>query len=206
MGGRSTIARFVTIGRCWRSPAMTRTDRLDHTPGFLTALLVAASAVVLAGCGAITTAASSSATATATPAPDVAAARTAALTIFFAVPGQTPEVWGPCSERASNFADCPFSAAVVDGLNHLTTSGFGSDATGCGEDYITATQNGFFTAPQVLSAVAEADGDVTVVIQRGPKAPIFTVTMTSEEGKWLATDLASGTGPNASLFSAKPNC
>jgi hypothetical protein len=179
---------------------------MDHTPGFITALLVAAAAVTLAGCGATVTAATSSATPTATPAPDVAAARTAALTIFAAVPGQTPEVWAPCSARASNFADCPFSAAVIDGLNHVTTSGFENDATGCGEDYITATQNGLNTAPQVLSAVAEANGNITIIIQRGPISPAFTVTMTREDGKWVATDLASGTGPNASLFSAKPNC
>jgi hypothetical protein len=185
---------------------MTRTDRMDHTPGFISALLVAAAAVTLAGCGATVTAATSSATPTAKPAPDVAAARTAALTIFYAVPGQTPEVWFPCSARSSNFADCPFSAAVIAGLNHLTTSGFESGATGCGEDYITATQNGLTRAPQVLSALAEADGSVTVIIQRGPTTPNFTVTMTRENGKWVATNLASGTGPSASLFSAKPNC
>ncbi|HEY4870638.1 MAG TPA: hypothetical protein VIJ03_01940 [Candidatus Dormibacteraeota bacterium] len=181
---------------------MTRTDRPDHTPGFLAALLVAAAAVVLAGCGAITTAATSSPT----PTPDVAAATTAALTIFYAVPGQTPEVWLPCSARASNFADCPFSAAVITGLNHLTSIGFGGDATGCGEDYITGTQNGLNRAPQVLSAVADANGSVTVVIQRGPPPPNFTVTLARENGRWVASDLASGTGPSASMFSAKPNC
>jgi len=185
---------------------MSRTDRMDHTAGFLTTLLVAAAAVALAGCGATETAAPSSTTPAPSPTPDVAAARTAALTIYFALPGQTPEVWLPCSSRASNFADCPFSAAVVAGLNHLTTSGFGSDATGCGEEYITGTQNGLTRAPQVLSALAQADGSVTVIIQRGPTTPNFTVTMTRENGKWVASDLASGTGPNASLFSAKPNC
>lgn len=185
---------------------MTRPDRTDHTPGFLTALLVAAAAVALAGCGATTTSASSNTTPAPTPTPDVAAARTAALTIYFALPGQTPEVWLPCSSRASNFADCPFSAAVIAGLNHLTTSGFGSDATGCGEDYITGTQNGLSRAPQVLSAVADANGRVIVVIQRGPPPPNFTVTMTRENGRWVASDLASGTGPAASMFSARPNC
>jgi hypothetical protein len=30
--------------------------------------------------------------------------------------------------------------------------------------------------------------------------------MTLQNGVWLATDLASGTGPSASIFSAKPNC
>lgn len=60
--------------------------------------------------------------------------------------------------------------------------------------------------PQVLSAVADANSNVTVIIQRGPPPPDFTVTMSRENGKWVATDLASGTGPAASLFSAKPNC
>jgi hypothetical protein len=168
----------------------------------------------LVGCGATRTSISSSAvsaakpilTPTATASPDVAGARSAALTIYFSPPGQTPEVWFPCSARASNFADCPFSTTVIDGLNHLTASGFGGDATGCGEDYITGSQNGMFRAPQILSAVGEAGGNVTVIIQRGPQTPNFTATMTRENGQWLATDLASGTGPNASLFSAKPNC
>ena len=185
---------------------MARMDRMDHTPGFVSALLVAGAAVTLAGCGATTTSATSSVTPTPTATPDVAAARTTALTIFFPAPGQTPEVWLPCSARATNFADCPFSAAVIAGLNHMTSSGFGGDATGCGEDYITGTQNGLNTAPQVVSATADSNGNVTVVIQRGPPPPNFTVTMTSENGHWVASDLASGSGPSASMFSAKPNC
>src|SRR5256714_10872856 len=131
---------------------MYRTDRIDRRPSFLAALFVAATAVTLAGCGATTTSATSSATPTPTATPDVTAARTAALTIFFALPGQTPEVWLPCSARAGNFADCPFSAAVIAGLNHLTSIGFGGDATGCGEDYITGDQNGLCNAPHGLSA------------------------------------------------------
>ena len=98
----------------------------------------------------------------------MAAALTAALTIFFAAPGQTPEVWLPCSARATNFADCPFSTAVKAGLTHMASVGFGGDGTGCREDYITGTQNGLMIAPQVLSAIASSNGNVTVVIQRGP--------------------------------------
>jgi hypothetical protein len=183
---------------------------------FFGALLPLAAVVALVGCGATSatssvssptpTSATPSATPVPSPTPDVAAARTGALTIFFALPGQTPEVWVPCSARASNFAECPFSAAVIARLNYLSSLGFGGDATGCGEDYITGTQNGLNTAPQVLSAVADANGSVTVVIQRGPPPPNFTVTMTLENGLWLASDLASGTGPAASIFSAKPNC
>jgi len=184
---------------------MDHTDRKHYNSGGLGSWLVAAAAIaILAACG--TTVVSSGTTPSPTATPDVAAARTAALTIYYAAPGQPPPVWLPCSARAADFADCPFSAKVIAGLNHLTSIGFGSDATGCGEDYITGTQNGLNTAPEVLSAVADANGNVIVVIRRGPPPPNFTVTMTSENGRWLATDLASGTGPDASMFSAKPNC
>lgn len=99
MSGRLTTARFVTIGGYWRSPSMNRTERLDHTPIFISALLVGAAAVTLAGCGATTTWISSGAVAAAAPiltpaataSPDVVAARAAALTIYYAVAGQTPE-------------------------------------------------------------------------------------------------------------------
>jgi hypothetical protein len=181
---------------------MHRTDHMDRKPSWLGAFVLAAATVALASCGGTTTAAPASPTAT----PDVAAASTAALTIFYAAPGQTPGVWLPCSARGSNFSDCPFSAAVVAGLNHLTSIGFGGDVTGCGEDYIAGTQNGLNRAPQVLSAVPDANGNVTVVIQRGPPPPDFTVTMTRDNGRWVASDLASGTGASASMFSAKPNC
>ncbi len=56
-------------------------------------------------------------------------------------------------------------------MDRMTSVGFGVDATGCGEDYITGTQNGLMIAPQVLSAIADSNGDVTVVIQRGPPPP-----------------------------------
>src|SRR3989442_15668600 len=75
------------------------------------------------------------------------------------------------------------------------------------EDYITGTQNGLFTAPRVVSAVAGVDGKVTVVIERGsPAPPTLTAVMTNQSGTWLASDLASGIGPSASIFSANPNC
>jgi hypothetical protein len=185
---------------------MGHTNRKHHNPGGFGALIAAAAATaMLASCG-TTTVVSSGATPSPTATPDVAAARTAALTIYYAAPGQTPPVWLPCSARAADFVDCPFSPAVIAGLNHLTSIGFGSDATGCGEDYITGTQNGLNTAPEVLSAVPDASGNVIVVIRRGPPPPNFTATMTLENGRWVATDLASGTGHEASMFSAKPNC
>jgi hypothetical protein len=175
--------------------------------GSFNALISAAAVVVLCGCGAAT-ATNSAASPTPMSTPDVAAARTAALTIFYALPGQVPEVWGPCSARASDFAGCPFSTKVTARLVELGSTGYFSDAPPgvCGEDYITGTQNGLFSAPQALSAVADATGSVSVVIQRGPPTPNFTVTMTSENGTWLASDLASGSGDAASVFSATPNC
>jgi hypothetical protein len=136
----------------------------------------------------------------------VTAARTAARSIIVPLPG-SPGVWVPCSQLASNFAVCPFAHVLSDRLNYLSSIGYFGDAPPsgvCGEDYITGTQNGLFVAPQVVSAVAS--GSVTVVIQRGPPPPDFTATMTLENGLWLASDLASGTGPAASIFSAKPNC
>jgi hypothetical protein len=166
-------------------------------------LLAAATAVTLAGCGGPVATSNAS---NPSPSPDVSAARAAAITIFYTVPGQTPAVWLPCSARAENMADCPFTSAVKDRLNALSAAGFGSDvAPGCGEEYITATQNGLFTEPQVLSATPGAHGAVTVVIARG-LSPNMTATMTLGSGTWLASDLASGTGPSASIFSAKPNC
>jgi len=67
-----------------------------------------------------------------------------------------------------------------------------------------------FVAPVVVSAVPSADGSVSVVIQRqggrGVVLPNLTAVMTDENGTWLATDLASGAGPGASIFSASPNC
>lgn len=185
--------------------------RIGSGPGGYLAVLVAAAAVVaLAGCGATTPTAGVSPTPTAgvsspTPTPDVAAARVAALTIIVPVPNATG-VWGGCAQLAGAFAACPFAPVLIARLDQLSSTGYFGDATGCGEDYITGTQNGLFVAPQVLSTAANANGSVTVVIQRGPPPPNFTVTMTLENGTWLATDLASGTGPAASIFSDKPNC
>lgn len=156
----------------------------------------------LVGCGSSPTSNVSSST----PTPDVTAARAAALTIIVPVPNATG-VWGGCAQIASNFGACPFAPVLIARLNYLSSIGFGNDVTGCGEDYITGTHNGLFVAPQVLSTTANADGSVTVVIQRGASSPpSLAAVMTNQNGTWLATDLASGTGPSASIFSAKPNC
>ena len=176
-----------------------------QTTSKLIRILVAATALAIVGCGS-PGATGNASNPTPIPTPDVSSARAAALTIFFALPGQTPQVWLPCSARAENMSGCPFTDAVKDRLNALSAAGFGSDLPpGCGEEYITATQNGLFTEPQALSAAADANGHVAVVISRG-LSPNLTVTMTRETGSWLASDLASGSGSSASIFSAKPNC
>ena len=160
---------------------------------------------VLVGCGA-TTGTTTVSSPTPTPA-DVASAKQAALGLFVA-DSSTPNHWTACS-NTDNWAACPLSPAVKARLADLTGKGYFGDVGGCGEDYISGTQNGFNNAPQALSAVAGANGAVAVVIQRStanPRSPNLTSIMTLEGGKWLASDLASGTGANASIFAAKPNC
>lgn len=138
---------------------------------------------------------------------DVAAARKAAATILVPQPG-AQGIWTGCAQLASNFGDCPFSPEIIARLNQLSSTGYFGDAPPgvCGEDYLTGTQNGLFTAPHVLSATWNSLGIVIVVIRRGPPPPDFTATMSLISGHWLATDLASGTGSSASVFADKPNC
>jgi hypothetical protein len=138
---------------------------------------------------------------------DVAAARKAAATILVPQPG-AQGIWMGCSQLASDFGACPFSPELIARLNHLSSTGYFGDAPPgvCGEDYLTGTQNGLFTPPQVLSATWNSLGIVIVVIRRGPPPPDFTATMSLVSGRWLATDLASGTGSSASVFADKPNC
>jgi hypothetical protein len=110
-------------------------------------------------------------------------------------------VWTSGPASASHMTD-----AVKARLAELSSGGYFSDGGGCGEDYLTATQNGLSTAPHVSSAIADASGTVTVVIQRGALRPDLAAVMTNQGGTWLASDLASGTGPSASIFSVRPNC
>lgn len=78
----------------------------------------------------------------------------------------------------------------------------------CGEDYVVGNQTGLFAAPKVISAKANANGTVTVVVRRLPKqaSSDLTVVMTKIGERWYATDLLRGTGPHASIYSALPNC
>ena len=72
-------------------------------------LAAAAAMAILAGCG--TTVVSSGAKPAPTATPDVVAARTAALTIYYAAPGQTPPslapVLGPARTAAAELLPSP---------------------------------------------------------------------------------------------------
>jgi Protein of unknown function (DUF4232) len=139
---------------------------------------------------------------------DVVAARKAASNILVPQPG-AQGTWMGCSQLAPNFGACPFSSEIIARLNQLTRSGYFGDAPPsgvCGEDYLTGTQNGLFVAPRVLSATWNNLGIIIVVIRRGPPPPDLTATMSLISGHWLATDLASGSGPSASIYADKPNC
>ena len=190
--------------------------KAGSTIRLLFTVLPVAAAVVLAGCGsaAVDSSAPSRAAVTASdqPAPvasptaDVMGAEQAALALFVKLPLNSTDpsagyVWTSGPSSLSHL-----SPVVKTRLAELSSQGYFSDAGGCGENYITATQNGLFAAPAVLSSAAGANGSVTVTIQRGPNAPVLTAVMTDETGSWLASDLQSGTGPNASIFAAKPNC
>ena len=167
-------------------------------------LFLATGILALVGCGAVT--ATPSVSGSTPTSVDVAGAQRAALTLFVADPSY-PGHWGPCL-NSDNYAGCPLSGTVKARLTDLTSRNYFSSGPGghCGSDYITSTQNGMFNAPEVLSAVAESTGSVTVIIQRVPSTPDLTAVMTKGNGIWLATDLAIGTGPSASIFSATPNC
>jgi hypothetical protein len=210
--------------------ANLRVKAMPPTITLVRALLSFATLVVLVGCGATvatnsvstptqSTASASSAVASGTrifspspattPSPavpgDVAGAKQAALGLIVPDPSGPQGHWVDCSQL-DGWASCPLSTEVEARLDLLRSQGYFSDVGGCGEEYITHTQNGLNNGPEVLSAIAGANGSVTVVIQRAPGLPNLTAVMTIENGTWLASDLASGSGPAASIFSAKPNC
>jgi hypothetical protein len=157
--------------------------------------------VIIAGCGGSPPVAAASPTPT--PA-DVAGAERSALGLFLIDP-TAPNHWVACS-NADTWDACPLTGPVKDRLSALTTSGFFGDAGGCAEEYISGTQNGLSSPPKVVSAQLEADGSVSVVIKRDGSGPNLTAVMSPEGNAWVASDLASGTGPAASIFSSKPNC
>jgi hypothetical protein len=99
------------------------------------------------------------------------------------------------------------SPALRDRLQALTRAGWFDDRR-CGEDYVTGTQWGLPARPTVVPATPGAKGTVIVVLARQSRAPrrLLTVTEARVGGRWVAVDLASGTGPSASIFAAHPSC
>jgi hypothetical protein len=142
------------------------------------------------------------------PTPNLTAARNAAALIIVPLPGATG-VWVGCAQVGANFSKCPFDSSLISRLNYLSGIGYWGDAPPgvCGEDYLTGTQNGLYVAPIILSVTLLNTGSVRVVIKRGSVSPPnLTATMTLINGHYLATDLASGSGVDASIFSSHPNC
>jgi hypothetical protein len=168
----------------------------------LAALASAMAVVMLAGCGGPSAVTGTAPSPTPTPG-DVAGAERSALGLFLIDP-TTPNHWVACS-NSNSWSACPLTGPVQDRLAALTTIGFFGDGA-CAEEYISGTQNGLSSAPKVVSAAMEADGSVSVVIKREDTRPDLTAVMSLQGDAWLASDLASGTGPAASIFSTKPNC
>jgi hypothetical protein len=130
-----------------------------------------------------------------------------ALGLFEKVPRNPNEpasgyLWGPASDPTGHL-----SREVIARLAVLRSSGHFSDRV-CAADYFTRSQNLLNAAPTVVSAHGDPRGTVTVVIRRPvtPAPPDLTVVMTRRDGVWRATDLATGRGPSASIFSASPQC
>ena len=144
-----------------------------------------------------------------TSAVDVSAAAKAALGLWAKYPNNLNDPSAGYFWSGVPLAKSPMSKALKARLIQLRAAGYFSDQDGkCGEDYINGTQDALPSEPKVVSAEANANGMVAVVVARSPKPPPpnLTVTMTERDGVWLATDLASGTGPSASIFSRRPNC
>ena len=169
------------------------------------ALVSVTAVIAFVGCGSSTP--TSSASSSAPTGVDVAAAKQAATGLFVADPSGPPGHWVACS-NSDNWSACPLSDTVKARLASLTSGGYfgGAPPGKCDEEYISGSQNGLNQRPTVLSATAASNGSVTVVIQRASDQPALTAVMTEQNGVWQATDLASGTGPSASIFSAQPNC
>jgi hypothetical protein len=114
-------------------------------------------------------------------------------------------VWG-----GRSWPSTPMSYGLHARLEQLGRDDYFSDGPlgHCGEDYVVGNQNGLSSAPTVVSATPNSNGTVKVVVRRVPKEPSteLTVVMTKVGGRWYATDLLRGTGPNASIYSKAPNC
>jgi hypothetical protein len=136
-----------------------------------------------------------------------------------------PRVWRSMFTRTPKNADDPSAGYVWESLNWsagggplstpvkarltvLSNSGY-FGAQHCAVSYLDGTQDNLLQQPTILAARANDHNSVVVVLQRAgakPQPPNLTVVMTQQDGTWRVTDLASGTGPSASIFSVKPNC
>ena len=177
---------------------------MSSAPRFTRALLAVSAIAVLAACGTARPSASAGAQPSLSP-EDVDAASKAALTLFVQV---APNAWVPCPST-DRYAACPLAPAVKDRLTALVSANYFYSGPGghCAGDFISNSTNGLQQAPRVVSAVAGANGNVTVVIERANTTiPNLTGVMARQDGKWVAVDLASGSGPNASIFATNPNC
>jgi hypothetical protein len=168
---------------------------------------VAPEPAVTTSSAAPTATSTASAAAAGASAGDVTAAAKAALGLFEKVPRNPKDptagyLWGPVSDLLGHL-----SPDIVARLAALHSSGFFS-ASVCPVDYFTGTQQLLEASPTVVSAHGDPSGTVTVVVRRPvtPARPDLTLVMTQRNGVWLATQLASGSGPSASIFAAKPNC
>jgi hypothetical protein len=148
-----------------------------------------------------------SASATGASSGDVTAAVQSALGLYEKVPRNpndpaAGDVWFSVDDFTGHL-----SPDVIARLDALHRSGYFSDRV-CAAEYFTGTQNGLDNAPTIVSAHGDAGGTVTVVIRRPvtPVRPDLMLVMTRRNGVWLATELATGGGPSASIFAAKPNC
>ena len=138
---------------------------------------------------------------------DVTAAVQSALGLYEKVPRNpndpaAGDVWFSVDDFTGHL-----SPDVIARLDALHRSGYFSDRV-CAAEYFTGTQNGLDKAPTIVSAHGDAGGTVTVVIRRPvtPVRPDLMLVMTRRNGVWLATELATGGGPSASIFAAKPSC
>ena len=194
---------------------LSRLIRKPHQAG---SVLLLGSVLALTGCGGSVSSGSSTAStpsaspttssAQPTPAPsvNVAAAVAAALHLYSRSPNNLNDpsagyIW------SSSTLQMPVSTELRDRLVWLNNHDYFDDRH-CGEDYIDGNQVGLTRAPTAISATANSDGTVTVVI-RGYLNNDYrdlTVVMSQIHGTWLATDLRRGTGTNASIFSTHPNC
>jgi hypothetical protein len=206
-------------------------SRLLHKPGSAAAILLLGSLVGLSACGGSVpsgspsmpsasptssspttipptapTATVTSSASTTMGSDEVAAAVTAALSLYSRSATNLDDpsagyVWSATATGKS------LSIRLRERLAWLTAHDYFSDMN-CGENYIDGNQVGLTRAPKAVSVTPNHDGTVTVVI-RGYLNSAYrdlVVVMSQGDGSWLATDLRRGEGPDASVFSDRPNC